>query len=209
MATILTVLKKLLYFCDEPPLRTETGKVIGVCVGHSRGNDKGAVNTDGVNEHKFNRMVGLVAAAKLKKYGHVVHFYDHYEGNSYGAAMSWLAADLKQKAVDVAIELHFNSSSSQKAEGHEWLYWKTSKKSQKLAEVFRKDFAFVYAGRKDRGIKPKDESSRGAAFLSKTHCPSIICEPFFGSNPEETAFFSIKVNELGLLYAAAIHKFLQ
>lgn len=209
MSALLKKLCSFLSFCSVSAAVKPTGKVIAVCVGHSRRNDKGAVNTDGVSEYKYNSLVAAVTVEKLRKMGHTAHLIAEYGGNSYGSAMTWVAAKVKELKADVAVELHFNSASSQKAVGHEWLYWLTSRKSKLLAESFRQCFADAFPDRVDRGLKAKDQTSRGAGFLSKTHCPAIICEPFFGSNTEETAFFSCKVDELGLVYASALDRFVR
>jgi N-acetylmuramoyl-L-alanine amidase len=209
MSTLLKKLCSFLSFCSEPATVKPTDKVVAVCVGHSRRNDNGAVNTDGASEYKYNALVGVVVAEQLRRMGHTPHLIAEYGGNSYGSAMTWVAAKVKELKADVAVELHFNSAVSKKATGHEWLYWLTSRKGKLLAESFQRSFVEAFPDRVDRGLKAKDQNSRGAGFLSKTHCPAIICEPFFGSNEEETEYFSRRVDQLGVSYASAIDRFLR
>jgi N-acetylmuramoyl-L-alanine amidase len=38
---------------------------------------------------------------------------------------------------------------------------------------------------KRRGLKAIRDNDRGGMFLKLTHCPSVICEPFFGSNADD------------------------
>ena len=189
-------------------MQKNSKNVVALCVGHSRRGDRGACNTNGVTEHRYNQLVAQVAARHLRAAGFVVHVLDHYEGNSYGRAMSWVAAELKKLGAHAALELHFNAAVSARANGHEWLYWATSRSSKALAATLRAVFAAAFPGQLDRGLKPKDGNARGAGFLQKTHCPAVICEPFFGSNEAETEFFSSRVDELGLVYAQAVQQFL-
>lgn len=156
---------------------------VAICVGHSRSGDDGAVSVSGVSEWNFNNRVAQILAARLKKLGHQPVVIDHYLGNNYYSAMVDAAKQVKAVKADVAIELHFNCSDSSKANGHEWLYWSTSEKSKKLAHWF--DAMFDELPLFSRGILPRFRSDRGAAFLRLTHCPSIICEPFFGSNAKD------------------------
>jgi N-acetylmuramoyl-L-alanine amidase len=154
-----------------------------ICVGHSRSGDDGAVSVGGVSEWKFNSRFAQVLAARITKLGHSAVVIDKYSGGNYYAAMTDAAKQVKAAKASVAIELHFNSSDSSKANGHEWLYWSSSEKSKKLALWF--DAMFDELPLFSRGILPRFRSDRGAAFLRLTHCPAIICEPFFGSNAKD------------------------
>ena len=181
--------------------------VIGICIGHSRSGDDGAVNTDGVSEHTFNREIGSLTAELLRKDGHTVHVIDEYDGSSYSSAMYWVSDHLTKLGVTVAVELHFNSAGPY-AEGHEWLHWHRSAKGQLLASCFNQAFKETFPEAKPRGIKPAYKNDRGSLFLRVTRCPAIILEPFFGSNEKETKIYTQNKSALASTYARALTNYL-
>lgn len=163
-----------------------------ICIGHSRkinGRfDGGAYSPHlRVVERDLNRRV----ATEMKLLDPSLEIIDTYEGEGYGTAMRWLAAEIKERGCDLAVELHFNDA-GETAKGHEWLYWITSSKSLALATCFRKAFRDAFPEIVDRGLKPKNTGDRGAEFLRLTHCPAIICEPFFGSSGWDCAVIDKK-----------------
>lgn len=97
---------------------------------------------------------------------------------AYGRARAW--------GADAAMELHFNAAGPF-ATGSETLY--LTAVSRGFAEAIQA--ATVAAlGLRDRGIKTPHQASggRGAANLSQMGVrPSILTEPFFGSNPGDAA----------------------
>lgn len=181
--------------------------VIGICIGHSRSGDKGAVNTDGVSEHTFNREVGFSTAELLREEGHTVHVIDDYNGSSYSGAVHWVSNHLTKLGATVAVELHFNSAGPQ-AEGHEWIHWHRSAKGQLLASCFNQVFKETFPEAKSRGIKPAYKNDRGSLFLRATRCPAIILEPFFGSNKKETKIYTQNKPALASAYARALTDYL-
>jgi N-acetylmuramoyl-L-alanine amidase len=50
----------------------------------------------------------------------------------------------------------------------------------------------------------KTTSQRGGQFLRGTHCPAVICEPFFGSNQAEWTYFAGHQQELAQVIADGI-----
>jgi N-acetylmuramoyl-L-alanine amidase len=156
---------------------------IAVCIGHSRSGDDGAVSADGrKTEWAFNQPIGARVVADLMRAGHEAVLVDKYWGAGYGAAMGWLAGHLRELGVEAAVELHFNASDNPKAEGHEWLHWHNSERGRALALCLEKSYARTMDTAKRRGVNALDRTSRGAEFVSRTHCPAVICEPFFGTN---------------------------
>lgn len=188
-----------------------TTPLIALCVGHSRriaGRiEGGAISAGKVSEHTFNSAVANRVKAQLATLGIDAFVVDHYEGNGYAAAQKWLAAQLKQKGATLALELHFNASEGQ-ARGAEWLYWGTSANGKRLAECVRSEYIAKMPNIPDRGIEPKDSADRGAEFLRGTHCPAIICEPFFGDNVIDWAIASTSQNIIANAYAQGIAAFL-
>ena len=190
-----------------PPATSYDGKV-AICVGHSRSGDKGAQSIGGISEWDWNSKVAHMLKGKLDDAGVDCFVVDHYEGGTYGAAMSWVGSHLKSQGATVAIELHFNAASSS-AKGFEYLYWHTSTEGQKLANAFITAQKALNTPAPSRGAKPADGGDRGSGFLSKTPCPAIICEPFFGSNSGEWNYWSERPSVLADVYARAIKSYLK
>ena len=183
-------------------------KTVAVCVGHSRKGDKGAVNTSGVTEHQFNRKVGQIVCAVLNERGYNAILLDAYTGNGYASSMSWVGQQCKQHKAVCAVELHFNSAGPF-ANGHEWLYWQRSAKSKILAECFAAEFSKSFPSARARGAKPLGLDDRGSLFLRLTPCPAVILEPFFGSNVDETVFYTKNQTALAHCYVDALEAYLQ
>ena len=177
-----------------------TKKLVAICVGHSRAGDKGAVNSEGVSEWAFNQPLAQRVCELIQESGHSTVLVDRYEGTSYSSAMLWLAKRLKELKVDAAIELHFNSAGPM-ATGYEFLHWFCSPRGLTLASKVSTSFAKAFPEQRNRGLKSINAADRGGLFLRKSHCPALICEPFFGSNAKDTAFFSAHREELARAYA--------
>jgi N-acetylmuramoyl-L-alanine amidase len=160
--------------------------LVAICIGHSRkinGHPEGgAVTHDGAtNEWNWNKALADEIAAWLHKHRVRSVIIDEYEGSSYGSAQRWLASHLRGLDVTLALELHFNSSDNAEAHGAEWLHWHSSTKGKRLADSLRDEMALTGLMH-TRGTKPRGLADRGAEFLRGTHCPAVICEPFFGSS---------------------------
>lgn len=82
-----------------------------------------------------------------------------------------------------AVELHFNASSNSSASGTETLY--ISELGKKLAEAIQAKMVKALE-LPDRGAK-KPWQGRGEASLTALPVPSVIVEPFFGSNTDDAA----------------------
>ena len=53
-----------------------------------------------------------------------------------------------------------------------------------MARALRDSMEDAFPELTSRGIKPRKSGTRGSGFLRGTHCPAVICEPFFGTNPD-------------------------
>jgi len=185
---------------------------IAICVGHSRpinGHPEGgAVSVDGTSEWVFNNDLAFLIEAELTKSRVSSVVISSYDGVGYGAAQRWLAAHLKTLGVKLAIELHFNSADSPAATGHEWLYWSTSSKGKALAAQLHAEMCLALPTIRARGIQPKTSADRGAEFLRGTHCPAVICEPGFGSNPNDWRILTLQKAALARAIAQSLLAYL-
>ena len=173
-------------------------------MGHSRIGDKGATSVGGVDEWTYNKKVADLLKSHLRHQGVQSVVFDDYPSESYSGAMNWLGQSVEKEKCDIAIELHFNSYSSSKAEGYEYLHYHTSDNGRRLAECFREAHAETFKVQSDRGIKPIESGGRGGGFLRSVPPPAVICEPFFGSCPKEWVLFDAKHSLLAEVYAQAI-----
>ena len=90
----------------------------------------------------------------------------------------------KKEGVDIVLSLHFNSA-SQQANGAEFYF--NSKCSQSVIQIGNNFCAFLVArfGIRFRGGKPAKYTR--AAFIEFYHCPTLLFEPCFVSNPKEAS----------------------
>lgn len=186
---------------------------VAILVGHSRRGDKGASSWDSSeSEWTYNNDIAKRTKEILKESKVNVSVFNFYPGDTYSEAIHKLAESLNILNFDIVIELHFNSFANTTANGYENLYWHSSSKAKKAASIIQQTFKDLLPKQhKDRGIKPiLYLNQRGALMLKSTKAPTVICEPFFGSNKSEWKFFkSLKGrNTLAKAYAKAITTFL-
>lgn len=181
------IIKKLSSYLQLATAPTKRGN-IAICVGHSRlvknRHEGGALSVDGTNEWYYNNVLADMIAEHLEAKNFNAKVIKTYDGGGYATAMAWLAGLLKTWKADAAVELHFNAAGVT-ANGHEWLYWHTSKEGMALACKIEERFLGKVPSIKRRGIKPIKSSERGGTFLRKMPCPAVIAEPFFGTNKKD------------------------
>lgn len=182
-------------------------KTVALCVGHSRkingSRDGGAVSVGGVQEWHYNLELAEIIKDDLALSGIKAVIISEYQGTGYTSAMRNVAVQVKNVQASLAIELHFNAASTT-ATGHEWLYWHSSSNGKKLAEETAAAMIDLVPEIKPRGIKPKKSGDRGGEFLRLTHCPSMITEPFFGSNSYDWDIALRKKTEIAQAIAKGI-----
>ena len=160
-------------------------KCFAICVGHSRRGDEGAVAWDGkTTEREYNTRLALAVQRLLEALGVPCVLIAKYEGGSYGAAMRWLALKLVEVGAAGAVELHFNSSDTPSAHGHEMLYCAGSVAGRSLAVAVNSALA-VFPNIPDRGVKGLAKADRGYQFVAGVKPPAVISEAFFGSSRED------------------------
>jgi N-acetylmuramoyl-L-alanine amidase len=179
-----------------------------ICVGHSRKVNSrpegGAVSVGNVSEWTYNVELAKMIADHLTDAGIPSVIVQEYEGNGYSAAQRWLAARLRALGAIGAIEVHFNSSDGESANGQEMLYWHSSTKGRALADSLGVELSLAVPELRNRGLKPKTRSDRGAEFLSGTHCPAVIVETGFGSSPHDWGVMVAKKREIAEALAEGI-----
>ncbi len=94
---------------------------------------------------------------------------------------------INKENFDLVIEMHFNSSIHNSANGCETLYYYRSKKAKEHAQRFS-DLVNYKTGIKVRngGLKAlTNRNDRGFASVFYTNAPTILIEPFFGNNESD------------------------
>lgn len=113
-------------------------------------------------------------------------FYHDSSISSYTERIKNTASKINKVDFDLVIELHFNAA-SESANGCETLYYYNSKKGAKYAKAFSRtvnDRTGIKL--RNNGLKPLVNSKdRGFASVYYTTAPTILIEPFFGSNEED------------------------
>jgi len=124
-------------------------------------------------------------------------------GGAYEAAAAFQPAGI--------IELHFNSFSNPAVRGTETLHSEDNSKSKAFAE--RVHGAMINALREnggDRGIKVRRPGDRGHKNVSaRPDIPSVLVEPFFGSNPAECRLAQDRVQQYAEGLVTAFRKFVE
>ena len=176
-----------------------TGKRIGIIVGHEK-KRPGAVlqfgAMKGTAEYDYNSIIARMVAKDIVDAGgkSSVHFRD-----TLGIRGAYLEAD--KLDCDFIIELHFNASADERASGVETListsnpYSDVSKLEMRFAVAFANE---IYAiggnviGRKRGGngvsqVRKEDRGGQNVHALQNT--PTVLIEPFFGSNAASCEIF--------------------
>ena len=128
-----------------------------------------------------------------------------------------LVQDLNKAAErdDIILSFHLNSAGAT-ATGTETLYWHTSAKGKKLAEIVQKGLTGVL-GLPDRGIKirrkPLDNADslnqRGWTMFKDTKVPFVMLESFFITNDGDLKRGNEKKAELAKAVVSAIKEYIK
>jgi N-acetylmuramoyl-L-alanine amidase len=119
---------------------------------------------------------------------HTKHDYFIFRHNpsikGYHARLSATAREINRVRVDLVISLHFNSATAS-ANGTETFYFHSSRKGKELAQKLN-DHTVAWLDTRNRGIKPlQSKSDRGFGSVVYTDAPTVLWEPFFGSNKND------------------------
>lgn len=177
---------------------------VAIVIGHTIKGDKGAYSEIlKLSEYDYNYEV----ATHLKGMANSNVGYDVYSHTirDYGPRQSALAAKINHLNYDYVLELHFNAASPQ-ANGTENLYYFSSEKGKKIAQILSKEISKEYKTtlRGTLGAKALVNSNdRGFGFVKKMKAPAVIVEPFFGSNIEASKFSNTS------MYAKVLHNAIQ
>ena len=123
----------------------------------------------------------------IRELGDVNVFWHDENISGYTSRIKNTANKINKVNFDLVIEMHFNSAVHPSANGCETLYYYRSAKSKKYAMLFS-DIVTRETGIKSRngGLKAlTNKKDRGFASVYYTKAPTILIEPFFGSNESD------------------------
>tara|TARA_R110000868_G_scaffold239781_1_gene494264 strand:+ start:263 stop:805 length:543 start_codon:yes stop_codon:yes gene_type:complete len=158
---------------------------IAFVIGHHSGS-KGAFS-DFFLKSEFDFYIEVIKYLE-HDIGKVNLFYHNPNVSSYTERIKETASKLNKFNFDLVIELHFNAATPQ-ANGCETLYYFNSKKSKEFAHIFT-DTVCSITGIKSRstGVKAlTNKRDRGFASVYYPKAPTILIEPFFGTNRKDCA----------------------
>jgi N-acetylmuramoyl-L-alanine amidase len=161
---------------------------IALVIGHSK-TSQGAVNkATKLTEFKYNEQLAKDVQQELQK--------ENHEGVLvYRTTLAALPAQVNKLQPRIGIEFHCNASAKANAKGAEVLYWHTSTKGKKVAEILQAEIVAAL-GNPNRGAKPRTLGERGATQLKETNMPYVILEPFFIDNDADLKNAQVKHKEL-------------
>lgn len=147
---------------------------LALVVGHTRRSPGAWSPTLQLSEYQWN---GELAAFIAQFSPHEVRVFwrdGHGIEGAYAAVAAW--------AATAAIELHFNSAVAVSARGSETLY--RGALGLPLAQALQRRVVAAL-GLPDRGAKLPFQGRGEASLTALPSVPTVILEPFFGSNAED------------------------
>ena len=182
-------------------------KKLAIVVGHMRrGKGAKAVEPIGQSEYDWNGdLARLMVAAAKAEYNANRFQAKVFTRDSGGVSGAYDRA--KDWGAVAAVELHFNAASAA-ATGTETLY--VTEPSRPFAQVVHA--ATLRAlGLRDRGVKTPQAASGGRGHRNLVQMgdrPSILTEPFFGSNPSDATVAQNRKAELASAQVLAAAEYL-
>lgn len=160
-------------------------KKVAIVVGHTK-LKPGACSPYGIPcENIFNSEIARYLECIAD-----IYYYDSYN-LGYTSMVKRNAAKINKKDYGLVIELHYNAATPQ-AHGCETLYYYSNREGKEIAEKFSEAISKEF-NVKNRGAKALvNKKDRGFAAVYYTKPTTILLEPFFGSNKEDSSKFKGK-----------------
>jgi N-acetylmuramoyl-L-alanine amidase len=121
-------------------------------------------------------------------YNLVLEVFNREPSGSYSEEIRQAYAKVQAYGPRCVVELHFNSASDPSATGTEVLYRAGDSRGRGLAEAMVASMSSLLQLplRGDNGVKALVSGDRGAGSVyAIPGLPSVLLEPFFGSNPND------------------------
>ncbi len=156
--------------------------------GHNPPKDPGAIAGKIIEAYENLKMEARVHKALYEMFTKTPDLIP--EIKAFRGNIAWKATQINLFNPLLAVELHFNAASSDKAKGHETIY-SLNPESKELAEDIDFHLDRALPDHSDRGIKVgyyRQDPSRGLIGLfRRVLCPCVIPEPLFITNAADRA----------------------
>ena len=164
--------------------------------GHG-GSDPGAC-ANGLQEKVINLNTLLACKAELERHGVDVVTSRTTDAND---PVQEEVREANASGADIAVSFHANAG---RGDGFEALYYSTSAKGKKLAQLCEKHVKAL--GQNSRGCKVGDK----LMFVRATNMPAVLVESFFVDNAKDKAIGDTLAEQqaFGVAYAKAILEYL-
>jgi N-acetylmuramoyl-L-alanine amidase len=190
---------------DEEPAEDAAVSRLAIIVGHTEARSGArALPPIDQSEYPFNKEVARRMELAAENRGIAAHTFFR---DGVGIQGAYRAAAAIQPAG--IIELHFNAATSL-ARGSETLCCELHPGSPRLAAVVQRAMVRVFerSGSRDRGVKVLTENDRGFGNVSAAPgVPSVLVEPFFGSNEADCRLAHERVGAYAEGLVAAFESF--
>lgn len=165
-----------------------------IIVGHEENKPGAKSDTLGVHEYPWNKDLANRMFSRSSALDTRIFFRDGIGiKGAYDQAKAWGPAAI--------MELHFNSFDKPTATGTETLYIDPNKR---YAEIVQQAMVGVL-GLADRGVKERTDLPN---LQNGQPVPTVLIEPFFGSNPDDSKTAEFNKDALASALMGAAHEFL-
>ena len=163
---------------------------VAILVGHNS-SQQGAYSKDlEMTEWEYNKLVANYLKRK-KIVKHMMYILDNHIKVIENKMQEVLDVINKQN-YDLVVELHFNSHTTNTAEGSTGIHYKTNSKTKEYLNIFQDMLKRIW-GIVKRPLIPITlsdiNSVNGAYGILKSKADYVLLEPFFGSNEREARKF--------------------
>lgn len=100
-----------------------------------------------------------------------------------------LANEVNRNQYEIVLSLHFNAFSDQKANGVTALHYITNRETKEFCKQFVNSVTANFGIKKRPLIAIQSKSQRGGTLILSINSPTIILEPFFGTNFSDSMAF--------------------
>ena len=162
---------------------------VAILVGHNS-SQQGAYSKDlEMTEWEYNK---LVANYLKEKDSETYDVYFRQAHQSYRKQMQEVLDVINKQNYDLVVELHFNSHTTNTAEGSTGIHYKENSKTKEYLHIFQDMLKRIW-GIVKRPLIPITlsdiNSVNGAYGILKSKADYVLLEPFFGSNEREARKF--------------------
>ncbi|MEN0040331.1 MAG: glucosaminidase domain-containing protein [Pseudomonadota bacterium] len=156
---------------------------VAVVVGHnSKAQGAYAVSPLSTSEFDYNNDIADLMVQYAPEYNCVAKRFNRIASGSYSKEIKRVYAEADAWKPTVITELHFNALNST-SHGTETLVGDFQ--IAKMIAASAQEEMIETLGLKDRGVKIRSPSERGGRSLHASQNPTILVEPFFGSNKND------------------------